>query len=489
MSTKNKKSVAAEALMEMDNIKQTIKEESKSTIASLLKEAVKDFMRDEIDGDDDDDMEIQDDEKETTDGGFENSESDSDTDGDFPKGNDFEDVPEDEPGEGNDAEVPEEGGEEDAAGEQEGDEWSEFDDLKVGDDTYDLTGEKDYDKVVKVYKLLKDEDNVIVKKDGDKVTLKDGANDAEYVIDLGTDDEGGEEEPVENEDSLNEVDASQVAALPKTNENKKKRKTMKENKEKIFEVDLGYTDNYQKEDPMDTNLSMNEPGKGKDWDKGLPKGKEKPWAGKGTEKAGDPYGKTVNEGEEQQLTDITNGEENKDTVEEGMNVGGDVQERSSSKSKIPSGREEYVPNGTRHYTTGSDYKEVKLAESILAKSEAILKENKELKETLVKVKSALQEALMVNVNLGKVTKLFLENTTTKKEKVDIINRFNEAKTIDQSNALYESIKRELNSAKQNVMLEEKSMTAKGTEAINENKIYEAEEFGTMRDFIKRMENC
>ena len=116
-------------------------------------------------------------------------------------------------------------------------------------------------------------------------------------------------------------------------------------------------------------------------------------------------------------------------------------------------------------------------------------ENKELKATLSKVKSALQEALMVNVNLGKVTKLFLENTTTQKEKVEIINRFNEAKTIDQSNALYESIKRELNKgAKQNVMLESKSLDVKGS-AINENKIYESQDLLDIKNFMSRMDKC
>lgn len=483
MSTKNKKSVAAEALMEMENIKKTIKEESKSTIESLLKEAVKDYMRDSI-NDDDDDMEIQDDEKDTTDG-FEGSESNSDSESEFPKGDDFKDVPEDEPqndGEETDADVPEEGAEENGAENEEGDEWSEFDDLKVGDDTYDLTGEKDYDKVVKVYKLLKDDDNVVVKKDGDKVTLKDGENDAEYVIDLGAED--GDEEPVADEDSLNE--GGNPACVP-TNENKKNRKTMKESKkERIFEVDLGYTDNYQKEDPMDTNLSMNEPGKGKDWDKGLPKGKEKPWVGDNVKGAGDPYGEgeKVNE-EEEKLEDITDQQECS-LEEAAMSTSRQADQKETKSNKSSNAQ---LPQVSKNVSVAGTYDEVKLAESILAKSEAILKENKELKDTLVKVKSALQEALMVNVNLGKVTKLFLENTTTKKEKVDIINRFNEAKTIDQSNALYESIKHELNSAKQNVMLEGKSMTANGSETLNENKIYEAPEFGSMRDFIKRMENC
>ncbi len=497
MSAKNKKSVAAEALMEMDSIKATLKEESKSTIANLLQEAVKDYMRDSIDGDDDD-MEIKDSEKETTDDGVESGESSSESESEFPTGDDFEDVPEDKPQDGEegseDAEVPAEGdGEGDEADadaeDGEGDEWSEFDEFKVDDNTYDLTGVKDYDKVVKVYKLLKDDENVVVKKDGDKITLKDGENDAEYVIDLGAED--GDEEPVADEsDSLNEGDANNIAGIPQTyNENKKNRKTMKENKEKVFEVDLGYTDNYQKEDPMDSNLSMKEPGKGRDWDKGLPKGTEKPWVGDKVKSAGDPYGEgeAVNEGEEP-LEDITEPTDQKECnmEEAAMSTSrqADTKETKSNKSSNAQ-----LPQVSKNVSVAGTYTDVKLAESILAKSEAILKENKELKSTLSKVKSALQEALMVNVNLGKVTKLFLENSTTHKEKVDIINRFNEAKTIDQSNALYESIQRELKSAKQNVMLESKSLNAGGSEQINENKIYESNDLLNIKDFMKRMDNC
>ncbi len=488
MSAKDKKNIAAEALVTADNIKAAIKEESKSTIQNLLQEAVKDYMRDAIDGDEDD-FEIQDDnEKDAAEDNLNNdaeSSTDDAKDGEFPEGEDFKEVPDDEPAakDGEEAkddaedssedETPEEGGE---------DEWSEFDKFKVDDDTYDLTGEKDYDSVVKVYKLLKDEDNIVVKKDGDKLTLKDGANDAEYVIDLGADDES-DSEPAE------ELKENNIAGIPENlKENKKNRKTMKENKERIFEVDLGYTDNYQKKDPIE-GLSNNEPGKGKDWDEGLPKGTEKPWVGDKVKSAGEPYEKAVNETEEPALTDITEPEKPEEApVEEATNVGGAVQERGAGISHIPAGREEYVPDGSRHLSAGGDYKEVKLAESILAKSEAILKENKELKATLNKVTALLQEARVVNVSLGKVTKLFLENTTTKNEKVDIINRFNEAKTIEESNALYESIKRELNNTKQSVMLEGASATAKGSE-INENKIYESKDLLDIRSFMKRMDNC
>ena len=147
-----------------------------------------------------------------------------------------------------------------------------------------------------------------------------------------------------------------------------------------------------------------------------------------------------------------------------------------------------LPQVSKEVSQEGQFKGTKLAESILAKSQAILKENKELKATLSKVTALLQEARVVNVSLGKVTKLFLENAVTKKEKVDIINRFNEAKTVEQSNALYESIKRELNNTKQSVMLEGASVTAKGSE-INENKIYESKDLLDIRSFMKRMDNC
>ena len=45
MSTKNKKSIASQALLDMDAITNAIKEESKKSISLLLSEAVKDALR------------------------------------------------------------------------------------------------------------------------------------------------------------------------------------------------------------------------------------------------------------------------------------------------------------------------------------------------------------------------------------------------------------------------------------------------------------
>jgi hypothetical protein len=55
----NKKDVIAEALTDIENIKNTIKAESKNTISTLLKEEVKNALRESIE-DDDDEYEVQD---------------------------------------------------------------------------------------------------------------------------------------------------------------------------------------------------------------------------------------------------------------------------------------------------------------------------------------------------------------------------------------------------------------------------------------------
>ena len=82
----------------------------------------------------------------------------------------------------------------------------------------------------------------------------------------------------------------------------------------------------------------------------------------------------------------------------------------------------------------------------------------------------------------------MENTTSHSEKVDILNRFNEAKTIEQSNMLYETISRELKANSKNVTLESKSLTTEGS-AINETKVYESEGLKEVKNMMKRMMNC
>lgn len=552
MSTKNKKSTLTQALLEMEEITSAIKEESKKSLNALLSEAVRDAIREGCNEEDEEDAyEVVDDEKNDA-IDTENEPDATDSVEDAEKVEDGEDVQDVNTSGDVDAaqDAPEDGdGEED---------WNEFEKYQVGDDTYDLTGENDYESVVKVYKLLKDEDHVIVKKDGSKIQLKDDSVGTEYVIDLGTDENDGDSVEVENGeenfDSLNEEilgpddpdfwpkflprkdrdewDSEEVISFnpdtidsgegdeedniagfeaePSNSEisraskgiefnpedlkldnllnneygdelyeskrinkfNKKARKPMKESKEVLFEVDLGYTDNYQAKDPI-AGLSNNEPSKkGKSWHKGVPTGTAKPWAGE-TKSKGEPFEKTVNE---EEMPDMGMEE----PVEEATNVGGAVQQRTSSKSHVPAGRKEYGPKVKRHVSTAADYQET------VAENKKLKAENKALKETLIALKGNLSEAYVTNVNLGKITKLFLENTTTQAEKIDIVNRFsNEAKTVEQSKVLYESIKRELNKPATTQVTVNESMSKANATVINEN-VYKSKDLLKSIDLMNRM---
>ena len=521
MGTKDKKNIASQALLEMESLKDSIKEESKNTLKSMLADVVKDVLRESVEEDEEEkDYEVIDDEKnaeDSDDKDAKDSEKSGEVSEDGAMGN------EEEPVDGMDQEATEapemgqegemnqpvdaqEAPEESGEGE---DEWNNYSQYQVGDDTYDLTGEEDYDQIVKVYKLMKDDDQVVVKKDGSTLQLQDNGTGAEYVIDLGTDDdmessdEGYESEEMtesrmnegsndpacvpdeDDEDYSFEYDSDEEDSdeedsddYGKNFEGKKSRKTMKESKERkevLFEVDLGYTDNYQDEDPI-SGLSNNEPSKsGKSWEKGVPTGTAKPWAVKSNDK-GKPFEKTVNEEEADECGAAC---EKEPVVDESTTTSIRGQRDMGTKKHIPAPRKENGPKAKHHVSTEGNYEEV---------VEAYKRENKALKECILKLRNGLQEARITNVNLAKVAKLFVENTVSKEEKINILNRFDkEAKTIEQSNALYESINKELNKAtvKKNLTLEN-TMKSESSNSINENK---SKDLLNTLDLIRRIENC
>ena len=132
-------------------------------------------------------------------------------------------------------------------------------------------------------------------------------------------------------------------------------------------------------------------------------------------------------------------------------------------------------------------------EGIMKKLAKIEEENKVLKSSLVKFRKALNEAVLTNYNIGNVVKLVFENATSKQEKYDILKRFsNEAKSVEQSNALYESINKQLKTVKKSGVAIDKPMNINesAVKNINENAIYKNDDEGInyALDMIKRMNN-
>lgn len=458
-----------ESLLDYETLANSLKENTSNAVRDLLNEAVRETYNqilNEEEGDEDDyEVEEVDD---TTSEKSNEAETEADTDVETDV-----DAEGEESDEGEEVETVEDDTEEvsdnedvSSADESESDEWAEFDKYKISDDEYDFS-QADDDEIVKVYKLLKDDDQVLVNVDNDtkKVELKDNETGAEYLIDLSS------------FDNSNDLDFGGDADGDLNFEDNNM------NESRIFEIVLneydshvGYTDNYQKKDVM-TTPSTEEPGKNvNDWDAGVPKGKSKPWVGKGNSK---PFEKKVNEEEGEEIV-----------VDEATNVGGFVQQNSTSKSHVPNSNGRKARNSSVGgvKTKGTADPRYSTNESkMMAKVEKILKENEELKSALGKFKSVLQEAAVTNVNLGQIIKLISENSTTKDEKKEIISRFGtEAKTIEQSKSLYESISRELKKNNKMSIDEDKQFTANSSKMINETQIYQSKDLLDSLDLMYRL---
>lgn len=443
----NKKNSAKDMLLSMDSLTATLKEETKSTIKNILSEAVKDYMKNEVikeAEEDEDDTEFDETYNETD---TEDVNADETSEVEDAEESDMEDTEETETEDDFDAA---QDGEEDVESEDEGDEWSEYEDYKVGDDEYDFTGENDSTVVAKVFKLLNDDDQVVVKQDGDKLNIVDNEAGTEYVIELNPD--SNDESEVEDDDMFEETLLDDTL---------------------VTEEDLGYTDNYQSKDPIQ-GLSMTEPSKsGKSWSKGVPTGTTKPWAGKGKS---DPFNKSVGK---ETLYEVELDEAAMSTSSQSVAKKTNTR---TSQSRAENARE--VAKNV-HTAAGLQTESLK---KILSTAKEIQNENKELKSVLGKFKVALQEAVLVNVNLGNITKLMIENSTTQEEKQTIVERFsNEVKTVEQSKALYESIKRDFAKQNKTVVLE-RQMNVNGSSVINETKVYQSDEVKGVLDFMHRMEN-
>lgn len=497
MSKNIRSKVVRESLLDYNTLANSLKENTESAVKALLGEAVRDTYA-KLLTEEEDDKDYEEGEVEDTSSDITNDAESSDVAADDAATADTE--MDAEGGEAVEDEIPAEDGVEASEGEvtdgEGGDEWAEFDKYKVSDDEYDFTNAED-EEIVKVYKLMKNDDQILVHKDDNgNVNIQDNETGAEYLIKL--DDEGEAAGVAATEPSDDEV-ITDDSAEDDFNNNMD---DMNESTERMFELvleydsNVGYTDNYQKKDVM-TNPGMSEPGKNvNDWDAGVPKGDEKPWSGYPSKK--NKADKPFNAGKGKQLEEEEAVETNiaeDETVEEATNVGGFVQQNSTSKSHVPTsngrnarsmskGGKRVKGTVTPRYSGGD---EDKVSENFIKRANAVLAENKELKSTLTDLMEQLKKVSVTNHNLAQIIKLVSENTTSQDEKKEIINRFkNEGKTIEASKTLYETISRELQKANKMNITEEKSLTVESSNKINETPIYKSQDMLDSLDLMHRM---
>ena len=313
-------------------------------------------------------------------------------------------------------------------------EWDDLEKYKDEDGEYDLRS-MDKDELVKVLKVMSPDDAVrIVKNDDDTLTVTDESNDEEYELELDDDmnEFGDDDEEIEIEiggdDDFDgdDVDGEEEIEIVPDDDD--------EFEVELDESNLGYTDNYQKKTAMTTpdNHEPADPKSTYSMDGGVPTGTEKPWVGP---KKKSPYDDDVNEGCENECG----------YIEEGGEFGKVYARTSGKQRRNNSSGNGGQPYGSRHNSVAGEYEDYEgsVSESIKKKANQIFLENKQLKALMGKLQNQVNEAIVVNQSLANVIKIINENATTVNEKKDILRRFNECTTREDSNKLYAIISEEL----------------------------------------------
>jgi hypothetical protein len=132
-------------------------------------------------------------------------------------------------------------------------------------------------------------------------------------------------------------------------------------------------------------------------------------------------------------------------------------------------------------------------ESVESQELNLLREkNEEYRKALNIFRTKLDEVAIFNSNLAYATRLFTEHSTSKQEKINILQRFDGVETLKESKNLYKVIKDELSNTKTQQVNESIERTITKTpstgSAINliESKTYENPQFLRMKDLMSKL---
>jgi len=198
----SEKSILENALLQVQTLEEAVKQNAKGILASTMKQELNDLLKESLE---EEEEEVKDTEmSEQPDSDEEETDDMSDDEANADDSENVDDLDNEDPTKGIDSLDSEEDGEELPATDDSEEEPSLDDELSLGgeesmddeDDFMDMTGASD-DEVLKVFKAMKPEDGIVVKKDGDNVEMSTGED--EYIIKL----DGEEETEVEDEMGMN----------------------------------------------------------------------------------------------------------------------------------------------------------------------------------------------------------------------------------------------------------------------------------------------
>ena len=393
-----KKSIIEESLLEFKTIEDALKANTKEILASTMKEEIEKVVRESLeeqaiedneaeDQDVDMEMSVDAEEAEETEDGLEDLELDmADADAEAEEMDDDEDAELELPMDDMEGEEPEmELGDAEgmlaSLGDMEMDMDGEEPEMDMDmEDELDLTMASD-DEVLKVFKKMGDEDEIEVVKDEEGISLKDNQTGAEYYI--------------KESDELNEDEMCEGAGCSEMSEEEMEEET-------IYEVEL---DEEMYEAYMDESKEMEE-------------------------------------GEEISEEEVAEGDEMKEE-EEPIEEDKMQRHQKSGKQRYSGAKAGSDQLGESRKSRRPSNVRKESYEKLLKEYDELKSKNGEYKEALKVFKTKINEVALFNQNLAHVTKLFTEHSTTKKEKMAILGRFDEIETIKESKTLYKNIAGEL----------------------------------------------
>jgi len=143
----------------------------------------------------------------------------------------------------------------------------------------------------------------------------------------------------------------------------------------------------------------------------------------------------------------------------------------------------------RNYVYGKNGVKV---ESTEAEVSMLREKNEEYRKALNIFREKLNEVAIFNSNLAYATRLFTEHSTTKKEKINILRRFDGVETLKESKNLYKSIKDELSKGDTQSITESvetklnKQVSTGSSINLIESKTYENPQFLRIKDLMSKL---
>ena len=157
-------------------------------------------------------------------------------------------------------------------------------------------------------------------------------------------------------------------------------------------------------------------------------------------------------------------------------------------SKEGRGLRKGITNNRNYVYSNSGVK----VESTNAEVSMLREKNEEYRKALNVFREKLNEVAIFNSNLAYATRLFTEHSTTKKEKINILRRFDGVETLKESKNLYKSIKDELGQVDTKSINESvgnkinNTVSTGSSTTLIESKTYENPQFLRMKDLMTKI---